>query len=48
LKGNGVMSIGQIIRSRLQEELRHHRVMASVITHQLATMPADIEQEEKE
>lgn len=41
------MSIGQIIRSRLQEELRHHRVMASVITHQLATMPADMPEVKK-
>ncbi len=42
------MTIAQIVtRSALQAELRRHRMMASVITHQLATMPDDIPQEEE-
>lgn len=48
MKGNGIMTIGQIIRRRKQEQLRHHRVMASIITRELATMPDDIPQEEEE
>jgi len=43
MRGNGIMTIAQI-RRRKQEELRHHRVMASIITHELATMPDDIPQ----
>jgi len=49
MRGNGIMSIAQIItRSALQAELRRHRMMASVITHQLATMPDDIPEVEEE
>jgi len=49
MRGNGIMSIAQIVtRSALQAELRRHRMMASVITHQLATMPEDIPQVEEE
>jgi len=47
MKGNGIMTIAQIIRRRKQEQLRHHRVMASIISHELATMPDDIPQEEE-
>ena len=48
MRGNGIMTIGQIIRRGKQEQLRHHRVMASIISHQLALMPDDIPQEEEE
>lgn len=48
MKGNGVMTIRQIIRRRKQEQLRHHRVMASIIAHELATTPDDIPEVEEE
>ena len=47
MRGNGIMTIAQIVtRSGLQAELRRHRMMASVISHQLATMPEGIVEEE--